>query len=136
MHWKFETDDAMRALAARASFVTFLTARCTPDSDILAAEVIYGELISNVVRHAPGPVTVNARIDPFGLVTLDVWDCGPGCALHPSLPLVKEECGRGLYIVWKLSKHVSSERGDNLSRISAVLPVCARLGNGVATSAQ
>ena len=131
MHWKFETDDAYRALSARASFVSFLHSHCTPGSDIEAAEVIYGELISNVVRHAPGRVTVEARIDPFGLVTLDVWDCGPGYVLDPSLPPSKEECGRGLFIVWKLSKHVSCERSGGVTRVSAVLPVNARVGDGI-----
>ena len=74
--WVFRADDARTAEDARAGFIAFLRTRGVPDANYAAAELVFGELIGNVVRHAPGPITVEVdwnAVDPV----LHVIDRGP-----------------------------------------------------------
>ena len=49
--WRVE-DEAERVLRARRAFRERLVALTVPSSDVDAAELIYGELVANTVRHA------------------------------------------------------------------------------------
>jgi serine phosphatase RsbU (regulator of sigma subunit)/anti-sigma regulatory factor (Ser/Thr protein kinase) len=97
--WVFRADDARSAEDARAGFVAFLKSRGVPDANYAAAELVFGELIGNVVRHAPGPITVeldwNER-DPV----LHVIDRGTAYDVRAQLPDdVMSENGRGLFLI-------------------------------------
>jgi PAS domain S-box-containing protein len=101
--WSFDARDAMSAHGARSSFVAALRAEGTDDGDYLGSEVIFGELIGNVVRHAPGPIDVTLDWSGHEPV-LHVIDRGPGFVRLPVLPDTMSESGRGLYIIDTLAR--------------------------------
>jgi len=105
----------MRALHERAS----------ANSDFAGAELIFGELISNVVRHAPGPVQV--RLDWSGKkAILSVHDEHAPFTPRFKLPDdIMAESGRGLYIAraYATSLDVTHIDGDG-TKVSVGLPVC------------
>jgi PAS domain S-box-containing protein len=101
-HWRFGAADALQAEPARRRLRGWLDERTTGDH--AAAELIYGELIGNVVRHAPGPIDVDVVLDD-DCVRLIVQSSGPYIAVQPSLPASPlDECGRGLFIVNALGR--------------------------------
>lgn len=127
MEWQFQSTDAKKALAARHAFRTFLCESCTPKSDCDGAVIVFGELVTNVILHAPGPIEVTLQSDSKGRVTLDVCDTGCGFNLDPSLPLVATALGgRGLYIVSRLCESLTATRIEGGNKVSAVLPVIAK----------
>lgn len=97
--WVFRADDARSAEDARAGFIAFLKTRGVPDANYAAAELVFGELIGNVVRHAPGPITIELdweKDDPV----LHVIDRGQAFDARAALPEdVMSESGRGLFLV-------------------------------------
>jgi GAF domain-containing protein len=97
--WVFRADDARSAEDARAGFIAFLKTRGVPDANYAAAELVFGELVGNVVRHAPGPITIELdweKDDPV----LHVIDRGRAFDVHAALPEdVMSESGRGLFLV-------------------------------------
>jgi anti-sigma regulatory factor (Ser/Thr protein kinase) len=109
-HWSFDAENAQAAHDARAQFVAALRERAPAQSDIGAAELVFGELIGNVVRHAPGPIDV--QLDWSGVhPVLHVTDRGKGFIRDPALPAdVLSESGRGLYIIAQLTGNVRIER--------------------------
>jgi anti-sigma regulatory factor (Ser/Thr protein kinase) len=56
MWWSFAAADAADAEWLRPAVLQYLRARGTDDSNYGSAELIFGELIGNVVRHAPGEI--------------------------------------------------------------------------------
>lgn len=126
MEWQFHAADAAEALSFRRDFVDFLRACCTDDSDCDGAEIVFGELVTNVMRHAPGAIQITLQSDVHGLVMLDVCDTGDAFAIAPALPATLfSASGRGLYIVSQLCPYLSSTRTANGNRVSAILPVMA-----------
>jgi PAS domain S-box-containing protein len=77
------------------------------------AELVLGELIGNIVRHAPGALEVIVDLSSPAPV-LHVIDEGPGFERAPMLPGdLLSESGRGLYIVSELTDEFSVARGPN-----------------------
>ena len=104
----------------------FLRKGCNAASDFGGAEIIFGELVANVVQHAPGPIQITARSDRRGRVTLNVFDTGPAFKVAPALPAsLLSESGRGLYVVSQLGMRLSSIRTEIGNKVSAILPVLA-----------
>lgn len=104
----------------------FLRTACAGQSNFGDAEIIFGELVANVVRHAPGPIQITARSDRHGIVTLNVYDTGPPFTAAPALPVsLLSESGRGLYVISQLCAHLSSMRTEIGNKVSVVLPVMA-----------
>jgi GAF domain-containing protein/anti-sigma regulatory factor (Ser/Thr protein kinase) len=102
--WTFDAENARAAQETRGEYIRYLRAHSS-EGDFDAAELIFGELIGNVVRHAPGPIDVNIAWAQ-GRPTLHVTDRGPGFTRTPSLPADPlMESGRGLFIVEALSAH-------------------------------
>jgi PAS domain S-box-containing protein len=122
--WSFDADDGRAAQAARDGFVRELRRRASDDSDFAGAELIFGELVGNVVRHAPGPVDVALEWRDERAV-LHVTDRGEGFTHEPSsrVDLLRED-GRGLWLVEAMGRGL---RTDPLARfgnhIEVVLPV-------------
>ncbi len=127
MEWQFQSKQAGAALSAKRAFMTFLRESCTPESDCDGALIVFGELVTNVVLHAPGPIEITVSSDARGVVTLDVYDTGDGFVLEPSLPPPTSGGGRGLFIVSQLCRRASVARVPNGTKVSAELPVTARL---------
>jgi anti-sigma regulatory factor (Ser/Thr protein kinase) len=99
MQWNFQSLDASTARDVRRDLLVYLEARATAESDLAGAALIFGELIGNVVRHAPGPIAVDLRWEG-GTAVLRVRDSGPGFEWSGSaaLPETMAESGRGLFI--------------------------------------
>ncbi|MGH7716694.1 MAG: ATP-binding protein, partial [Vulcanimicrobiaceae bacterium] len=88
-------------MSQRGAFIRFLGSRCTPESDFQAAEIVYGELVANVVRHAPGPIEIMLRSNGRDKVTIEVCDTAIDFkSARPAEPSLYSESGRGLYIIW------------------------------------
>ena len=127
MKWQFQAPDAYEALSARLPLTDYLRRSCAPESDFNGAALAFGELVTNVIQHAPGPINISVQADPAGLVTLNICDSGNGFDLEPSLPnAALAKGGRGLYIVSCLCSRLSSTRIPGGSKVSVVLPVLAK----------
>ena len=96
--WRFFSNDASTAALARASLTAYLRKRELPETVVIAAEVIFGELVGNVVRHAPGPIEVELFWSD-SVPALVVRDRGQGFTPFPELPDVLSESGRGLFLI-------------------------------------
>lgn len=102
--WTFDVADAAAAQSARRAFGDVLVLRGALPEDVSAAEVVFGELIGNVVRYAPGPIEVT--VDWSGAApVLHVLDKGPGFRHIAILPKdIFSESGRGLFLVSYLTQ--------------------------------
>jgi PAS domain S-box-containing protein len=122
--WSFDAEDARAAQHARGDFIARLQAEAHAQSDFAAAEIIFGELVGNVVRHAPGAIDVSLEWSE-GRAVLHVIDRGPGFeyTLPQEVDLLSEG-GRGLWLCHQFSSRVVIEflRGYG-SHVCAVLPV-------------
>jgi anti-sigma regulatory factor (Ser/Thr protein kinase) len=85
--------------------------------------VIVGELVANVIRHAPGPIGIYVAWEDEG-ATLIVADRGRGIPALRCVPSNLAERGRGLFLVEALARSVSiSASPGNGSRVIVGLPV-------------
>lgn len=135
MAWRLQADasgfrffipDAALGHNARAIFRRYLEANATEDSDLYGAELIFGELIANVARHAPGELEAHLSwID--GAAVLEVRDRGAGFTLRLALPGDQAENARGLFLVAAYGSDLVQEADQAGSRIRVVLPVRRRL---------
>lgn len=107
--WSFTAENAQAANDARGDFVRHLRSRVFDRDAIEAAELVFGELVGNVVRHAPGPIDVqlNWSGERPALHVIDRGTAFGGLAHLPSDPL--SEGGRGLFIAQQLSTRVTFE---------------------------
>ncbi|HZV77016.1 MAG TPA: ATP-binding protein [Candidatus Babeliales bacterium] len=105
--WSLSLADADAGVLARSHFVEFLHSIEIEQDFISTAELVFGELLGNVVRHAPGPVQISIDLNDDAMV-LHVVDTGPPFSLNQShLPTdVLSERGRGLFIVAQLAAEV------------------------------
>ena len=124
--WAFHAKEHHEAACARMEFTAYLQGHCTPDSDIIGAEIVFAELISNAFRHGVAPVRIWV-VCQVPNCTLNVHDGGDGFELGtPDLPSdALSEDGRGLFLICTLAREVRVVRGPHAgSTVKAVLPVC------------
>ena len=120
---RFNCSDVAGAGSMRSDVVAFLASHCDNNADLNGAELIFGELLGNVVAHAPGPVDVSITWVK-GQALLAIWDTGPAYELDASLPSdVLTEHHRGLYIVMYLGKDLRVLRQGDRNLTSVMLPV-------------
>ncbi len=119
--WRFASGDAVAAQAARSGFVRRLAALGFTPAQAYGAELVFGELLGNVVRHAGGPVEIT--FEEAGEPVLHVLDRGAGFSVTPHLPTdLLAERGRGLYLVWRLTEDFNvTKRPGGGSHARAVL---------------
>ncbi|GAC1306668.1 MAG: hypothetical protein NVSMB19_18990 [Vulcanimicrobiaceae bacterium] len=122
MHWSFDSSDADVAREVRREFLSELQRTGVPQEGLARAELVFSELLGNVVRYASRWVDVT--LDSSGTApVLHVLDGGPGFQHVPRLPESPlSESGRGLYIVDRLTQefHVN-QRPHGGSHARAVL---------------
>ena len=97
--WRFDAGDVSTATRARRAFCASLRSRGIAAKMLPNAELIFGELIGNAIRHAPGIVDVVVDYSTDQPV-LHVLDRGVGfrhISRLPADPL--SESGRGLFII-------------------------------------
>lgn len=120
----FDVPDSDAAHVARREFSRALAEQGVSGDDLDAAELVFGELVGNVVRYATGPLEI--ALDCSGAApVLHVMDAGPGfqhIAILPTDPY--SETGRGLYVVSALTQdfHVA-RRPQGGGHARAVLSV-------------
>jgi PAS domain S-box-containing protein len=109
--WRFASNDEVAAHGARNAMVRELERCGFAADDISTAEVIFSELVGNVLRHAGDEAHVVLDISQDAPV-LHVMDRGPGFSLNPKLPVdFYSERGRGLFIVTQLAReYISNPR--------------------------
>jgi anti-sigma regulatory factor (Ser/Thr protein kinase) len=125
MRWSFEAADAAKAYSVRFDLLTYLKTHASRGSDLEAAALIFGELVGNVVRHAPGPIALELFWDRH-VAVLRVVDRGPGFDWNgaAALPELFAECGRGLYIAHRVARRLRVRRiAGNGTEATAWLPV-------------
>lgn len=126
--WTFESRDAAAGLAQRAAFIARLRRHRGPALDLDAAKVVFTELVTNVIKHAAGPIRIRLECDSQR-VLLRISDRGPGFTYAPRLPDQLSESGRGLFLVSKSSAVVFVEcEGSRGTSVVAVLPPKPAIG--------
>ena len=127
-HWAFHSADVAVAREAHHAVSTALLSHGLSTEALGAAEVVFAELLGNVVRYAPG--TVRVALDRTGAApVLHVLDEGRGFRHLPKLPDdVLSERGRGLYIVSAFSDDFTvTRRPHGGSHARAVLSLSVPL---------
>jgi DNA-binding response OmpR family regulator/anti-sigma regulatory factor (Ser/Thr protein kinase) len=115
--WVFDAADAIAAQCARAEFAAQLRAHGARDEEAYNAEIVFGELTGNVLRHAQG--NIEALVDWTNRSpVLHIRDYGSGFSHAPRLPRdILDESGRGLYIITALTEDFNvtreAERGSH-----------------------
>ena len=130
--FSFRIADASLANNARTIFQRYLTSQVDAGSYVDGAELIFGELLGNVARHAPGAIDVRLRWN--GLVAiLEVGDSGPGYAIDDvHLPADFAESRRGLFLVASFGRDLRVRRSDGRTITTVTLPVTRRGAAGSA----
>lgn len=125
----FRIADASLANNARRIFQRYLAAQVDAASDLYGAELIFGELLGNVARHAPGAIDVKLRWN--GLVAiLEVADHGPGYTIEDvHLPNDFSESCRGLFLVTSFGRDVAVRCESGRTTTTVTLPVTRRRGS-------
>lgn len=125
--WTLRAGDAEGAVAARHDFTQGLRDAGIPAARIPNAEVVFGELVSNAIRHAGGRIEVRLEWNGRRPV-LHVLDDGPGyTARDIASPSELTEAGRGLFLVATLAEDFNvSRRQSGGSHSRAVLACEAR----------
>jgi PAS domain-containing protein/anti-sigma regulatory factor (Ser/Thr protein kinase) len=107
--WSFRSDEAAVATSVRREFASMLRSAGATDAEAADAELVFGELLGNVVRHTDGPVEAALDMTNESPI-LHVLDRGAGFTYYARLPKdTLSESGRGLYIATKLARDVIVE---------------------------
>lgn len=118
--WRFSSERAENALASRNDFVAALHRHRAFPVDEFVAKLIYTELVSNVIRHAPGPIRILLEHDGAEY-WLHVFDRGAPFEWRAALPDDPFlQGGRGLFLISQYSQEIIIERpsaGGNVVRI-------------------
>jgi anti-sigma regulatory factor (Ser/Thr protein kinase) len=98
--WRFDPRGADAAARVRSELRRVLRLHERDDA-IVRLDMIYAEIVSNAILHAPGPIEVSMECaESGGDVVLHVKDRGPGYRVNAQLPKdLFSECGRGLFII-------------------------------------
>lgn len=127
--WYFETDCPRDALAGRVLLERYLSDHTVEGSDLFSAALVYGELLSNVIKHAPAGgvrVWLEPHREKFALCIIDAGSGFTEGDVHRQLN-DEAESGRGLFIVNQVCDEVSYRRTDHSGfLVRAVLPLRRR----------
>ncbi len=116
------SDDGGALRAIRSALATLLREIGAPESEVFAAEIVIGELLTNTHRYTRGDVRVSFDLDSHS-ATIVVCDRGKGPRLPATLPDEQSESGRGLYVVQSLAETLEATQRDGWTEIRADLRV-------------
>ena len=125
--WHFDARNQVVARRVKRELLAALAALgpCAPDPAL--AEIVYGELLSNVVRHTPGSARIHFEVADRSVVLCVQDRGGPfpangslnGCALAPD---DSAEAGRGIFIIGSLCGTIRVEPVAGGKRTCVELP--------------
>ena len=119
----FRVADAWLASNARAIFQRYLSEQVAAESDVPGAELIFGELLGNVARHAPGAIDVRLRWNGT-IAILEVAGQGPGYSIDDvRLPSDFAESRRGLFLVSSFGRDLRVRHENGRTTTTVTLPV-------------
>jgi anti-sigma regulatory factor (Ser/Thr protein kinase) len=98
--------DPLAAIALRKAVVAHMHDEGFAEPALFAAELVTGELLGNVARHAP-PIAKVALAFSDGAPVLCMSDRGPEYVFTPRTVAGDAESGRGLYIVSQLVEELA-----------------------------
>jgi serine phosphatase RsbU (regulator of sigma subunit)/anti-sigma regulatory factor (Ser/Thr protein kinase) len=125
--WRFAVDNADAAERARHAIIAVLKRYRASAQDTATTELIFSELIANVVRQGGADVEFALDLSAERAV-LHALDRGPGYTYLPRLPEDSlNDSGRGLFIVRSSTHDLTvTRRADGGSHARAVLPFVLR----------
>jgi len=118
--WRFDARDERSSRRIKRALLWHLRSDRRDPEKISAAEVVAGELISNVARHTPGQIELTLEMQN-GTATLQVYDHGAPFELTEKPPDLFADSGRGLIIVRALARNVTVQRSNGGNCVRAVL---------------
>ncbi len=109
-HWRFDPRTSEAAERVRSEIRQALEQHEREDA-VVRLDIIYAEIVSNAVRHAPGIIEVRVECaQSGGDVIVHVMDRGPGYDVSSQLPSdLFSETGRGLFIISMHADHFAVE---------------------------
>jgi anti-sigma regulatory factor (Ser/Thr protein kinase) len=135
--WVFAVADQRAAREARRDIVAVLHDRGATDAETGLTELVFSELLGNVVRHCS--TEVEFALDISGDVPiLHALDGGPGFTYNARLPKdIMSDSGRGLFIIRSLISDLNiTRRTDGGSHARAVMPFTIRTRQPAPRAAQ
>ena len=121
--WHFDARDATAAQRVKRAILWELAAQADRSPEFAAIEIIYAELLSNVVRHTPGLATITLEWRD-GLPVLHVDDHGPAFQMPSSAPADRlAESGRGFWLMKNFASKLAVERIGKKNRVTVDLPL-------------
>ena len=134
--WRFDVGDPSAAYAIRRDLLgSILEIADATTEELQSCELIFGELIGNAVRYAPGPLSISLSAEGADVV-LHIIDEGPGFDYHPALPLDPwAESGRGLFRSRDWGRRSRSRACPGTEATCACSCRCTRAGSTTATTA-
>jgi serine phosphatase RsbU (regulator of sigma subunit)/anti-sigma regulatory factor (Ser/Thr protein kinase) len=121
--WHLDARDEASAHRVKRAVLWQLGGFSSGDADLGAIEAIFGELLSNVKRHTPGPADVTLERGADGAV-LSFDDDGPPFSIDGQAPAdLMAESGRGLFMLNALARDVSVQRIGARNRVAVALPL-------------
>jgi len=121
--WHLDARDEASAHRVKRALLWQLGGFASSDADLGAIEAIFGELLSNVKRHTPGPADVTLERGADGAI-LSFADDGPPFTINGHTPPdLMAESGRGLFMLHALARDVSVERIGSRNHIAVALPL-------------
>jgi anti-sigma regulatory factor (Ser/Thr protein kinase) len=123
--WQFDARDAVAAQRVKRAILWELAAHADRSPEFAAIEIIYGELLSNLVRHTPGPATITLEWHDE-LPVLHVDDHGPAFQFPSNAPTDSlAESGRGFRLINSCSSKFAVQRIGEKNRVTVALPLSA-----------
>jgi serine phosphatase RsbU (regulator of sigma subunit)/anti-sigma regulatory factor (Ser/Thr protein kinase) len=128
--WAFSVEDSNAAAKARQGIVGVLQHCGATEAETVTAELVFSELLGNVIRYTSHDVEFALDICGDAPV-LHALDRGPGFTYSARLPMdMLSEGGRGLFIVRSLTHDLNvTRRNDGGSHARAVLAFAIRVPN-------
>jgi anti-sigma regulatory factor (Ser/Thr protein kinase) len=109
---EFEVRDFCSLRAALDTFCNYLRERRVAEDSVFDCRLVLSELTANVLQHSGGTATISGEIREEK-IEVEVRSTDPKNPPEKSvLPDCTAECGRGLYLIDKLSeRRYLSDRG-------------------------
>jgi len=125
--WQFDARDELVGRRVKRELLEALASLGPLRPEPMVAEMVFGELLSNVVRHTPGPACVSFAIED-GHVVFSVADRGPmfqlgGEGVPTDAVPDDAESGRGLFMIAALCERLGIDPRPDGKCTTVVLPL-------------